>query len=118
MSSEEEYVERGDGDRYGLYTGNTRSQFIVALFDAQIANRLTDEQLVAEIDQEFPKSNTPYTERISGYRNRYNRGDWSSQTSPPGIMIMEFNDKGEPIDTKPGPSPRMPWEEPERRKDD
>lgn len=107
----------GDGNRYGITTGKNRSQYMVKLFDQQLSNKLTDEQLAAEMEEEFPKSKTPYIKRISGYRNRYNRGDFPCQKSAPGIMILKINEFGEPIDTAPGPNPRMHWEDPERREE-
>jgi len=115
MSEEE---PKGDGIIYGIYTGHNVGQHMVFLFEKQISDKLTDEQLAAEMEQEFPKCKTPFLKRMSAYRNRYNRGDWGCQNGPPGIIILRINHKGEIVENSPGPNPRMSWENPEKRGDD
>lgn len=104
----------GDGNRYGKTTGLSRGQFIVAIFDRQFQEKRSDEDIVEIIRAEFPCSDADYPRYIRMYRNKYNRGEFPCQATPPLVPIPRF-EKNKPAPQKSGPSPRYSWEEPESR---
>lgn len=110
----------GDGKAYGLTTGLSRGQFIVALFDGQKENKFDDETLAEYLTSEFPKSGVQYSRYIRLYRNKYNRGDFANQLEAPAVICPRYSQSGKAINpgNLPGPKPREAGEEPEKRTED
>lgn len=109
------------GQKLG-YTISIRSKkhfnvFIVELFCDQQENKYSDDTLAFMINDEFPfrSSEEKYLRYIPMYRNKYNRGEFSTQSEPPRDQIPKY-EGGEAISGSRGPKPRLPGEKIERRK--
>lgn len=97
---------KGDGSSYGIETGLTKGQFIVALFDKQKDLKLSDKELVQILEGEFPNCSTKFTRNISYYRSKYNKGEWACQTIVPEAIGV-YGDGGlKPRSSIPGPNPK------------
>lgn len=112
-------MQRGDGKSYGLKTGLTRGQFVVALFEDQLLSKSSDEELAETLRKEFRNSGVAYENyMIRLYRNKYNRGEHACQAGPPKIQVPRYvAGKATRSGAFPGPNPRPYWQEKETRKE-
>ncbi len=105
----------GDGRQSGLKTGLSPGTFFCLLMENQKVAKLPDTELVRFLLLEFPSSTTNFEKYLEQYRNKFNRGEWSCQSSPPQIPAIRYDHAGKPKPKRRGPRARLPTEDPKCR---
>ncbi len=97
-----ETFSKSKGRTLGLGVGETWVALFKKNASAKKADRMTDEQITAFLNKEFPDRQSAIFGNVQGVRGKYNRGGFGDTPSTPSVP---YDKDGNPVEVRRGRKP-------------